>query len=315
MNGGWFVLISGHGWHYIVRMSDDPDRNLFAEDSESLIDSMSEMYEANQEQLEAIHILEDVVEQAEDAVGIHITLFDLYSELENMQEAGQCLVEAARGVGREKHPELAFFLYNQLELFAQLNPEAQSAFERLGHMIAGDDGVFTPNTVELDQRKLIMQDFIPELLLAQHLTRSKKLSPSEFQLVVEDLCWLGATPQTAPRTCLYVLHDRELPHEGRAVEFLSHDASMPFIDLTLIDPDPELLEILPPESCQRRAACVFGQVGGEPLVALLNPFNLQLMDDIGRRLDCDPHFFLTHAAGYSHFLEVQSAAEGEIVSG
>ena len=303
-------MISGPDWHYIMPMSDQDDYDVFATDSESLVDSIAGGIEENQEQLEAIHILEDVVSEAEDPVGIYITLFDLNSQLENMQEAGEALVAASREVGEDHHADLVFFLYNQLELFAQLSPEAQSAFERLGHLIAEDDGIFNPNSVELDQRRLNMQDFIPELLLAQHLMQSGRLSPSEFRIIVEDLCWLGGKPEDTPRCCLYVLHDREMPHEGKAIEFLAHDASMPFVDLTLIDPDPEFLEVLPPETCVHRAACVFGQVGGEPMVAVLNPFNLQLIDDVSRRLDCTPHFFLTRAAGYSHFLEVQRQVAG-----
>jgi len=310
MNGAGFVLISVAHWHYIDAMSNEHDDNLFAEDADSLIDSMSQMYDLNQEHLDAIHILENEVDRVRDSVGIYITLFDLYSQLENMQEAGQCLVEASRGVDREKHRALIYFLYNQLELFAQLSPQAQAAYERMGDLIAGDDDI-NPSSVALDQRRLNMQDFIPELLLAQHLTRSKKLSPSEFQIVVEDLCWFGAQPQTAPRACLYVFHDRQLPHEDRAIEFLAQDAAMPYIDLNLIEPEPDFLEVLPPESCLRRAACVFGQVGGEPMVALLNPFNLKLMDDISRRLECEPHFFLTRASGYTHFLEIQRAVAGD----
>ena len=285
-------------------MIDLPDDDLPA-DPESLIDSINDLYAQNQEYLEAIHLLESELEEITDPVGVYITLFDLYSDLENMQEAGQCLVEASRRVSADEHPDLAYFLYNQLELFAQLGPDAQDAYERLGHLIAGDEGTFDPNTVHLDQRKLNMTDFIPEILLAQHLMRSKTISEPEYRLLLQDLCWCGNTEQLAPRVCLFVLRDRELPHQERAIEFLAHDASTPFVDLSHIDPDPDLLEVLPLETCIRRAACVFGEVGGEPMVALLNPFNLQLKDDVSRRLECDPHFFLTSADGYSHFLDVQ----------
>lgn len=289
-------------------MTDSTDDDFLAADPESLIDSINDQYAQNQEVLEAIHILESELEEVEDPVGMYITLFDLYSELESMQEAGNCLVEASRRVSSDFHPDLGYFLYNQLELFAQLNPGAQAAYERIGHLIAGDPDHFDPNTVHLDQRKLTMSDFIPEILLAQHLLRSKTVSQSEYQVLIQDLCWCSNMEQSSPRTCLYVLKDRELPHYEHAVEFLSHDASAPFVDLRLIDPDPDLLEVLPLETCVRRAACVFGEVGGEPMVALLNPFNLQLKDDVARRLECDPHFYLTHAEGYSRFLELQRAA-------
>ena len=259
----------------------------------------------NQELKTAIDLLSQEVGKVDDPVGVYVTLFDFYSELELMEEAGEALVNAAALITEDAHPDLAYFLYNQLELFAQLSPGAEQAYERLSHMIAEDSGAFDPNTVHLDQRKLNMTDLIPEILLAQHMVRNRALSDAEYRLLIQDLCWCDAKEQTDPRTCLYVLHHRELPHEGRAIEFLAHDSAIPFVDLKLVEPDPDLLEILPREHCIRRAAVVFGEVGGEPMVALLNPFNLQLREDIGRQLDCDPHFYLTNAEGYNHFLEVQ----------
>jgi hypothetical protein len=249
------------------------------------------------------------VDAVEDPVGIYVTLFDYFSELEQMDDAGLALAEAANRISERNHPDLAYFLYNQLELFSQLSPEAGEAYERLSHLIAEDSGAFDPNTVHLDQRKLTMTDLIPEILLAQHLVRNRALSDSEYRLVLQDLCWCDAKKMNTPRSCLYVLSDRDLPHEGRAIEFLAHDSAAPFLDLRQIKPDPDLLDILPLEHTERRAAVVFGEVGGEPMVALLNPYNLRLKEDVADHLECDPHFFLTRAAGYNHFLEVQRQAQ------
>ena len=229
--------------------------------------------------------------------------------MEQMDEAGNALVKASSSISKDYHPDLAYFLYNQLELFAQTSSAAEEAYERLSYLISEDDGTFDPNTVHIDHRKISMIDLIPEILLAQHLVRNRTLSDSEYRLVVQDLCWCDAKEQTSPRSCLYVLHDRELPHEGRAIEFLAHDSATPFIDLNLVTPDPDLLHVMSHEQCVRRGACVFGEVGGEPMIAMLNPFNLQLKEKVAQQLDCDPHFFLTSAAGYNHFLEAQQAAE------
>ncbi|MGA0369574.1 MAG: hypothetical protein ACO3N7_09000, partial [Kiritimatiellia bacterium] len=65
----------------------------------------------------------------------------------------------------------------------------------------------------------------------------------------------------------------------------------------------------PRDFCLNRAACVFGEVGGEPLVALLNPFNLQLKEDVSRLIDSEPHYFVTSAASYQDYLNRQLAAQ------
>ena len=276
----------------------------FDDDSDPM-DTYEDLYNQNKELLNAIQLLEEGIPEVEDPVGIYITLFDIYSELENINEAGHCLVEAARRVDPGEHGDLIYFLYNQLELFAQLNTEAQSAYERLGTFISEEDGKLLANTLYLDQRKLYEVDLIPELLLANHLHRSRIISDQEYYIALQDLCTLNSKEPRNPRACLYVLEDRELPHAEKAVEFLAHDAATPYLDLNLVQVDPSFFEVLPREFCLRRAACVIGEVGGEPLVAMLNPYNLQLKEDISRLIDSEPHFYLTSAPAYQSYLDRQ----------
>ncbi|MDF3129233.1 hypothetical protein P0Y35_08505 [Kiritimatiellaeota bacterium B1221] len=289
----------------VSAIDDDPDSYDSTMDS---LEDYEDLYNQNRELLEAIHQLEENLPEVEDPVGIYTALFDIYSEMENMSEAGNCLTEAARRVEPGEHEDLIYFLYNQLELFAQLSPDAQSAYEHLGQYISQDDGSLDANTLFLDQRKLYQVDLIPEILLANHLHRSRIISDQEYYLTLQDLCWLTSNEPTSPRACLYVLSDRDLPHQDKALEFLAHDAATPYIDLALIKTDDEYYEALPRDFCVRRAACVFGEVGGEPLVAMLNPFNLQLKQDISRLLDSEPHFFVTSAPAFQAYLERQLAA-------
>lgn len=287
-------------WVYIVRMSE----SLFDDDTDPM-ESYEDLYNQNKELLEAIQLLEEGIPHVEDPVGIYITLFDIYSEMESISEAGHCLVEASRRIEPGEHGDLIYFLYNQLELFAQLNPEAQSAYERLATFISQDDGQLDAHTLYLDQRKLYQVDLIPEILLANLLHRSRIISDQEYHLALQDLCALSSREPLNPRSCLYVLEDRELPHAEKAVEFLAHDAATPYLDLNLVDVGAKFFEMLPREFCLRRAACVIGEVGGEPLVAMLNPFNLQLKEDVARLLDSEPHFFLTSAPAYQAYLDRQ----------
>ncbi len=260
--------------------------------------------EESREVVEAIRILEEILPDVDDPVGIYVALYDMYTDLEEMNEAGRCLVEAARRVSATDHSDLSFFLYNHLELFSQLLPEAQSAYERISMLITVGEGDLGTNTLHLDQRKIYQHDLIPELLLAQHLHRARVISDPEYRIILHDLCWYSSRPPMSPRTVLYVLDDRELPHRDAAIEFLAHDSGVPFIDLHLVQPDPEALEILPPDFVRIRAACTFGQIAGEPMVAVLNPFNLQLRDDVTNQIETDAHYYLTTATAYTRILNL-----------
>lgn len=285
-------------------MNDSPDAPFFDdEDDEKFQEELDSLYLDNRDLMDAALLLEEHLDHVDDPVGMHIALYDLYNELEKIDDAGNALVEAAKRIGPDHHADLTFFLYNQLELFAQLNPEAQSAYERLGQLIADDEGDLGANTTQLDQRKLYQVDLVPEILLAQHLHRMHTLSDEEFYIGLQDLCWCTNREPTTPRTLQYVLEDRALPHREKAIEFMARDSSTPYIDLKLIKFDSEVVDVLPREFSVRRAAAVIGEVGGEPLVALLNPYNLQLREDLARMIESDPHYLLVSAEGYTHFLE------------
>lgn len=283
----------------------DPEWNLedSASYSASYSASESSTPEDNRDVVEVIRILEDKLSEIEDPVGVLIALFDMYTDIESLNDAGNCLVEAARRVCEGEHPQLCFFLYNNLELFAQLNPEAQSAYEALADLIGDSDEDLGANTLHLDQRKIYQHDLIPELLLAQHLHRARKISEAEYLVVLHDLCWYSTIALTSPRTVAYILDDRVLPHRDSALEFLAHDSGVPFIDLRFIEPDPQAVELLPPEFMKIRAACAYGFVAGEPLIAVLNPFNLQLRDDVIRQIDLSCHYTFTSAEGYQLILD------------
>lgn len=264
----------------------------------------SDTYEINQEILDTIGILENGLSGMDDPAGIYIALYDLYNETDEMERAGEYLVKAGEQVLQGKHRDLTYFLYNQLELYAQLNMEAQRVYERLADLISEeDDAELGAHTLHLDQRKIYQHDLVPELLLARHLHRSRILSDPEYKVILHDLCWYSVHGPTAPRTLLYILEDRTLPHHDRAIEFLAHDSQIPFIDLRRMNPDPNALELIPKEFIRNRGACPFGFVGGEPMIAVLNPFNLQLRDDVHQHIQLPSHYYLTSAAGYQKVLD------------
>ncbi len=260
-------------------------------------------YGENPELLDSIRILEEALPELDDPVGVHIALYDLYNEMDSVQEAGRHLVEAGRRVAMGGHEDLTFFLYNHLELFAQLRPEAQDVYERLTAVIGRGEGDLGVNTLYLDQRKIFQVDLIPELLLANHLHRFHVTSRPEFLVMLHDLCWYSSKSPIAPRCALYVLEDRGLPHREAAIEFLAHDSGVPYIDLRLFDVDGEKVELLPPEFSRHRGACIFGEVAGEPLVAMLNPYNLQLREDVARLVQAPLHFYLTSAESFQTLLD------------
>ncbi len=263
-----------------------------------------EAYHPSREMMDVVAMLEDSLPKIEDPCGIYLALYDLLTEIEEMDLAGKYLVQTGLRVIAGEHRSLTYFLYNQIELFAQLNPEAQRVYEQLADIIGEDEGELGATTLHLDQRKIYLHDLIPELLLARHLLQARVISDAEYHVILHDLCWYDTRPPPAPRTVAYILEDRVLPHHDRAIEFLAHDSGVPYLDLRMIQPDPASLDLLPREFMRVRGACAFGSVGRDPMIAVLNPFNLQLRDDVFKHIEEPTHYFFTSAQGYQKILDL-----------
>lgn len=259
--------------------------------------------EGHRDVVQAISMLEDVLPNIEQPIGIYIALFDLYMDLDDMIQAGACLVEAARRVSLGQMSDLTHFMYNHLELFSQISPEAFDVQSRLTQIISRDETDLGKNTVHLDQRKLYKVDLIPELLLSQHLLRSHQISDPEYYILVNDLCTYSNQALSFPNTVLGVLRKRELPHEQAFIEFLTRDSGVPYIDLKLVNPTQEQISLLGPEFILVRGAVPFGEVANEPLIAVLDPFNLQLRDDVEALIQRPCHYFQAEPKGFAHLLE------------
>ncbi len=285
-------------------MSDEYISADFPLDGEDLTGTADSLLIEHQEIQEAIGILEEVLPDVEDPLGIFIALFDLYNELENMDEAGACLMEAARRVSLGEHTELTYFLHNHLELYAHLHADVQEVYERLSQQISHGQGELGENTLHLDQRKIYQADLIPELMLAKHLHRFRVISDEECMLVLQGLCVCENREPDMPRCVLSLMEELELPHLIPAIEYLAEDAQMPYIDLNLMDPDPEILERLSKDFYRYRGALAVAAVGGEALVAMLNPYNLQLKEDVSLLIGSEVHFTLCSASGYRALLNL-----------
>jgi type IV pilus assembly protein PilB len=74
--------------------------------------------------------------------------------------------------------------------------------------------------------------------------------------------------------------------EDALLETLGADAGVPPVDLSRITPDPSALELLPQETCQEFTILPISRNGDILTIAVGDPFDVLMLDDIKRRAGC-----------------------------
>jgi len=131
-----------------------------------------------------------------------------------------------------------------------------------------------------------------ELSFAWNLMEAKELTQDEYAAVVHDLAEMSATDNSTTISVLHALEFRTSKNLERIMAFLAGRCGMPIVTLSSFGLSVEAMTALPMDFMVRRGALVFGFIGPEALVVVMNPYNETLRKDIGAALGRKCHFFL-----------------------
>jgi hypothetical protein len=182
-----------------------------------------------------------------------------------------------------------------LLILAQEFAEARDCLERVGQHMPGAHHAAAP---KLKQGV----DISSELTLAWNLFEDGELTQEEYSSIVQDLTEMATRKVEVPVTVQHILFDRGFKNPERILNYLSRKSGCPFIALPSFDISRELQARLDLSFMESRGAMVFGQVGGELMVALLNPLNSTLKEKVQQLVGSVCHFFLTSAPAYDQVL-------------
>jgi hypothetical protein len=260
------------------------------------------------EKIQATAILVESFSRAAPSPGILLTLFDFQLALGMLAEAQETLLDLSRSIQGDAHFQYISLVRALLLLHSADAPELNDELERLkGLARENRRRLLLQEGASYDDRTVHQFDLARELILASRLHKSRVLPEADYLTVLQDLCDVTATVSPNPSTVLHVLTDRALRGQEKAMEFLIEQSGVPFVLLSSFQTSPDVREWLPPEFSRHRAALVFGSVGPAALVALLNPYNQRLKQDVQAFLHRPCHFFLTSAAQYNDRMQLLTA--------
>lgn len=224
------------------------------------------------------------------------TLYKAYLHLDDRDKAFDRLNRLADALLEEYESEDIFYLVKQFNLFADYNGAAVAArLEMLTSLAteaseSSDLGAAGTVTVE--------RDIDQEMALAWRLFEEELLSHEEYSSVVTDLTESSSRNMAVPATVLHVFSDRGFKHIGRIMHYMVEHSGMPYISLSSFELREGICDALPLEFVQKRAALPFGKLGGDLMIAVLNPFNEGLVRDVETATGCTCHSYLVEPMEY-----------------
>ena len=90
---------------------------------------------------------------------------------------------------------------------------------------------------------------------------------------------------------------------GSLLEALGRGSNLPPVDLTRVTPDPSALERIGGESCTQNMILPLSINGDVLTIAVCDPFDVLLRDDLRRRTGCQIQLVLSHPADINHAID------------
>jgi tetratricopeptide (TPR) repeat protein len=169
-------------------------------------------------------------------------------------------------------------LLGKIRQFDQNDPEVKAAITRLESL--KPEKVMAVVRDDMDQLSRRSANIAGEISMAWNLLQANKLNQEDYTRVVHDLSENSARTLDVPVSTLHVLHECNHPGFNEILVFVSSACNLPIISLANFDIQAATAALLPLEFCIKRGAIVFELMGNDALVAILNPYDTQLPQDL-----------------------------------
>ncbi len=142
-------------------------------------------------------------------------------------------------------------------------------------------------------------DLHGELDLAWFLLQHNVITQDQYESAVDRLTESSTSIKSGtPLAFLEELGEIDRVDMIRVVSFLAAEAGMPFVELSRCECQDEAACLIPLTLSRRLGILPFDRLGGEIMVAVLNPLGKALQQRIGKFLKANVHFFFTSPEEY-----------------
>ncbi len=265
------------------------NENIHEEDVWLAITTYEEKLEVNPVDCEALQVLASSYGQ----IGDHTKAKEYFLRLANIVITEQNSITAAVILSDLKNYAEGDETLN--DIVAQIDELAQKADEQ---MVGAKK-----SALELKAESITFS-LASEMAFAWKLVESGDLSQEEYAGVINDLTEMSNQSDGLPISLLHVLETRNIGDLGSYMGKLADTCGTPIIALDSFEATTESVLALPMKFVIARCALVFDFIGGEALVAILNPYDMDIRDEVKFFLGgVNCHFFITSASQFDRRVE------------
>lgn len=269
---------------------------------------------AESEVWNAIAAFEEILAAMPDDRSALETLFDAYDHIGDKSRALDYLIRIAGLIREENDSGPLPWVYENLARLGKDSAEAAVARKELEEM-AESMGMPSPGEMVTARESSAGKkgiDVSSELSLAWQLRQDNQVTEDEYSVLVQDITENSTKQIDVPVSVLHVMQDRTFKELPRVLGHISRDTGVPIIRMADFGFDRRVFSSLPATFTSQKGAMVFDELGGEYLVAILNPYNESLRREVGDILKRACHFYLVAAEDYDAYLnrsrQVETAA-------
>lgn len=231
------------------------------------------------------------------------TLYEAYTQIGQTSRAIEYLVRLAESALEERDFGAAPGILTRFQELDDLaDASAREATRKLQEMMKDAPQTPVAPTTHPDDSKRKSINITGELSLAWNLLQAGELSQDQYSSVVHDLSEGSARDTDSPVSVLHVLQGRGIGNLEKIMAFLARDTGTPVVVLSSFELLPEAVNLLTMNFMSTAGAIVFGRISDEAMVAVLNPYNTELREQVKQATGKPCHFYLVSANSYDQAL-------------
>jgi len=248
---------------------------------------------------DSIAMLEQILEvMPQDADALR-ALYSMYCQCNHRDKAFEYLELLVQVSDTAPDASTVEFVVEQLQSFHEEYPDKvashlallQSQTSVVADTMSRDEAGRKPSGIG-------SADISEELALAWRLFEEEQLSQEEYSSVLHDLTETSSKELDVPVSVLHVLNDRGFTQMNRIMNHMSERSGVPCLSLINFELPEDLAGVIPLHVSQHDGILPFGRFGENLLVAVLNPFNLHLVEKTEQVCGCRCHTFIVPPEEY-----------------
>lgn len=262
--------------------------------------------EAEEEVWVAIAAFEQILEAMPNDRASLEALSHAYEQIGDHTRAKDYLMRLGEVVLEEADLDAAQKTRQGLQAYVEEDPKVRDLVDRISEVCVDQSapaegqaaGVGDSAQMETDERLRRGVSIADELAFAWSLMEAGELSQEEYAAAVQDLTEMSSAENAGTVSVLHALELKGAKNFERIMRFVARKCGTPIISLLSFDPQTAPLALLPLDYMVRRGVMVFDFIGKDALVAIMNPYDMQLRKDVEALAGRKCHFFTTQPSEF-----------------